>query len=594
MQDVRGLVPRTPPEGLLEWAAERLPGLDRDGLLLETVWAEDWSLETILDEWARGKKVRAVRATCSACTETGLLWRGRDNRGNYGFIHPESWAMGEGGSVYSDGDETTCPFCGDKVTVRTKSKLRGKGYFVAADESVTSACVAGRDKLLALTCWRIERRIYSNARRALCAIPAECYVFGPDDCAQLMGWTNGYSGNGGYFIQYTSKWRQPKEWKERWGRADEVYGLTPELIEESCLPHCKLDQYMDARGPGCERYPVAYLRLYQAHPNVEHVLMHGLPRVLDDLLSEHVNTQKWIDENRRGQVELPEILWKERRPAQMLGLTKEELRTGRERDWGSLLWRLFTRSKAAGEMLTDSDIVNAFSLGDEHVVDLVGRGPVAKSIRYLLHQIEHFGVEPEDEDPDPNFVLDVQILLDYWDMCIETGRDLSDPGVRFPADLLAAHDTMAELAAAQQAKNLTAKFRLRRRQLARFSFQADGLMIRPAGSQEELTREGDKLHHCVATYGKKHANGKTAIFFIRRRKEPHIPFYTLELSEDSLTVCQNRGLRNCGRTPEVKAFEELWSSWLKVGAPRDVRGRPIMANEINHEALKEKKKSNAA
>ena len=75
MKDVRKLVPRTPPEGLLEWAAERHKELDQDGLLIETEWAQDWSLEVMLDEWAENRKVRAIRATCSACKESGLLWR---------------------------------------------------------------------------------------------------------------------------------------------------------------------------------------------------------------------------------------------------------------------------------------------------------------------------------------------------------------------------------------------------------------------------------------------------------------------------------------------------------------------------------------
>lgn len=35
---------------------------------------------------------------------------------------------------------------------------------------------------------------------------------------------------------------------------------------------------------------------------------------------------------------------------------------------------------------------------ETNVLDLVGRGPVGKSLRYLLRQIERAGVEPEDED----------------------------------------------------------------------------------------------------------------------------------------------------------------------------------------------------
>ncbi len=51
--------------------------------------------------------------------------------------------------------------------------------------------------------------------------------------------------------------------------------------------------------------------------------------------------------------------------------------------------------------------------------------------------------------------------------------------------------------------------------------------------------------------------------------------YTLELDERKLTVRQNRGMRNCPRTPEVQAFEELWLSWVRAGAPRDSEGKPI-------------------
>lgn len=61
MKDVRKLVPRTPPEGLLEWAAGAKEELDEDVLLIETEWAEDFRLEVILDEWAQRKKVRAIR-----------------------------------------------------------------------------------------------------------------------------------------------------------------------------------------------------------------------------------------------------------------------------------------------------------------------------------------------------------------------------------------------------------------------------------------------------------------------------------------------------------------------------------------------------
>ena len=579
MEDVRKLVPRTPPEGLLEWTAERHKELEQDGLLIETEWAEDYRLEVILDEWAQRKKVRAIRATCSACKESGLLWRGQDGRGEWGFIHPGTWTEGEGGEVCADGDKTTCPWCGESVIVRRKADVRKKGWFVAAERHVMSASVLGKDRLLTLTGWTVQRRITAAAERQLVAIPAEAYVFSADDCAQLMGWVNSYSGTAGYFVQYSRSWRQPGDWRERWGEEENIYGLTPELVASSCLPHCKLVEYMANRIPMGRRYPVAYLRLYQRHPNVESILLHGLPQVLDELIIEQTDGADWSKKNRKAELELPEIRWEETRSAQMLGLNRDELVTARKRGWGVLFWRLFTRAKAAGERLTDADITHAFYLGDEDILELVGRGPVGKSMRYLLRQIEQVGVEPEDEDPQPEGVIDVSILLDYWRMAELVGRDLADPAVRWPENLLEAHDRMSATAEQFEAQEVAVKFRIRRKQLARYAFQWRGLLIRPAASQRELVAEGDALHHCVGTYAKDHANGKTAIFFIRRAKAPRKSFYTLELNEGKLVVRQNRGRRNCARTKEVEELEAVWLAWLKAGAPRDAKGRPVVPEQ---------------
>lgn len=180
----------------------------------------------------------------------------------------------------------------------------------------------------------------------------------------------------------------------------------------------------------------------------------------------------------------------------------------------------------------------------------------------------------------PGAYADVTTLLDYWRACRTLGRNLDDAQVRFPRNLLEAHDAAFDqqraIANKVMAKSRVSRFRIRRRQLAKYIFAADGLKIIPAGSERELQREGDLLHHCVGSYAAQHANGGAAIFFICRTVEPWTPYYTLELDEKTLTVRQNRGLRNCGKTREVQAFEDLWLSWVRAGAKRDDRGRPVV------------------
>lgn len=586
VRDFRKLIPREPPEGFLEWAAKELCGsLDTYGMLYEQEWVEDWGLDLLLDELAKPRKRRMVRVECSCCGYRDLYHYGKITGwkpGGYGFVLPESYAEVEGGTVYGDGENIPCPQCGTPVLIRKRAAVKKNGdCFVTASSQAMSAAVVGEDHLLVLTGWVIQRRAGIGGGSHLAAIPAEAYVFSDTECAQLMGWSCGYSGTGGYFTKYARSWRQPKGWKERWGQEEHIFGLTPDLVTQSCLPHCKLWEYMAPR-PGAAHYPVAYLRMYQTHPNVEAVLIHGLPRVLDDLILRHTREDVW-ESNVQGQLDLTELDWSQTRPAQMLHLTKDELRLAQEQDWGVLFWDLFRYSKAAGEALTGQDILNAFYLGDDHVGQLVGRGSVAKSIRYLLQQCgqweDAYEPEQEDEDPEPDAAIpDVQILLDYWSMAEQLGQDLTDAQVRYPRSLLIAHDEAAELMRQRQEAGRANLFRLRRKYLSKWTFAVDGLLIRPARSQKDLTNEGNSLHHCVSTYGNRHAKGESAIFFIRRKSRPGEPYYTLELDEKTLTVRQNRGLRNCPRTPEVRAFEDLWLSWVRAGAPRDERGNPVVTD----------------
>lgn len=572
MMDLRDVVSRTPPEGLAHWALETgIEALDRGGLLYEAEWVEDYDPLAMLDEWSPARKVKMVRVTCSCCGGSMLLnWAKAWDHG-YGFVLPEDEEGDWAHTVTVAGDEVKCPMCGERVLVNKRAAVRG--CYVAAETQVMSAALVGDGLALALTGWTVQWRVYKSGCQRLHVIPAEAYVFGPRDCVQLLGWRNGYSGTAGYFIQYANRWSQPPTWKERWGQEENIFGLTEDLIDRSCLPHCKLDVYMQSR-PGTKHYPVAYLRLYQQHPNVEAVLLHGLPSVLDGLIDQKVMDRSW-DKNRKGAIDLPQIDWNQTRPAQMLRLTKEELRMARSQYWGLWLWELFAGAKKCGQPLTAEDMVNAFRLGDEHIDALLPHGHLARDMRYLLRQCEEIAAEVDDAGAD-GVIPDAQLLLDYLDMSWRLGRDVEDPSVRYPRDLIAAHDRANELIEQKELDARADLFRIRRRALRRYAFAADGMIIRPAASQRELTEEGNALHHCVGTYGKKHATGSTAIFFIRRANRPKESWYTLQLDEKTLTVVQNRGRHNCARTPEVQAFEDKWLAWVRAGAPRDVRGRPVV------------------
>lgn len=577
MKDYRKIVPRTPPEGLREEMAKHL---DTHGLTYEAMWVEEDLMGPLLEE-RKPRKIKMVRVRCSACGGECILPWAEGMKSRYGFIDPgEGWKDRWGdqeGEPMEDGDSTLCPMCNSPVNAIYAAGLGRKGWKATSETMAMSAQVL-QDGALALTGWRAQLRVHRDGHEEVAIDPMEAYVFDGRGVCKLTGWVNAYSGNVGYYIQVKREWGQPKDWSESWGSEGEIYGLTEEMIQGSSLPHCKLVEYM--RMQKVEKvYPVAYLRLYQMHPQVENLLMNGLPMLLAELIDKEIGGRVWSN-NKKGRVYLDEINWDEREPAKMLGLNREELRMAQDMGWCAFLWRLYIMAREKGERLSEDDLINAHRLGDEGAIDLVEQGPVGKSIAYLLRQIERYG---ENEETDPYVVveefLSVQMLMDYWNMCEALGMDLSDKHVRFPRDLCLAHDQVMGRQRERKNELLEEKFRERAEALEKFSFQWDGLIIRAASSQQELNDEGKQLGHCVGTYADKHASGRSSIFFIRHADNQEKSYFTLELDEKRLKVLQNRGKGNCDRTDEVERFEAVWLEWIRAGCRRDKDGRPVLPDK---------------
>ena len=55
-------------------------------------------------------------------------------------------------------------------------------------------------------------------------------------------------------------------------------------------------------------------------------------------------------------------------------------------------------------------------------------------------------------------------------------------------------------------------------------------------SASEIITEGRELHHCVGgdNYLQSHAKGKSYILLMRRRKNPDIPFCTVEIRQNKI------------------------------------------------------------
>ena len=122
----------------------------------------------------------------------------------------------------------------------------------------------------------------------------------------------------------------------------------------------------------------------------------------------------------------------------------------------------------------------------------------------------------------------VQYIVDYWNMLRKNGHYTTDTDILYPQNLVKSHNDEQRIMQIAATKELEKDFKKQYKKLKKYCFTYGGLSIHPAETEIEMIDEGRELHHCVATYAKRHASGQTAIFFIRHINEPDKPYFTLE------------------------------------------------------------------
>lgn len=212
------------------------------------------------------------------------------------------------------------------------------------------------------------------------------------------------------------------------------------------------------------------------------------------------------------------------------------------------------------------------------LLDIIGRVHGTMSLKqidnYIIRQCSNFCDRYIGRY---NFTL--TSWRDYLNMAIRLKYDLTDRIVLAPKNLREAHDRAVDTESAIKVKEIKAMSKKRKKLLDTLYNWSDGdILIRPPVDAAEIVAEGQKLHHCVGGYAKRHCEGNTTILFVRRCSEPDIPLYTMELDAKSLwTLKQIHGYKNCA--PEQKDFEKI-KAWLAAeGKPEKSKEAETISKE---------------
>ena len=320
-----------------------------------------------------------------------------------------------------------------------------------------------------------------------------------------------------------------------------IFPFKDELLKNTDFENAKLEKYFFS---GNNVYPSMYAQLYRKHPNVENLIMNDVSFYVSERLKACCSYYYGYSiENLTG------IDFAESRPSKMLGLTKDELKEFAALKLSSDFLSFYKENK---EKYSLSEVALLSKNFDIYSLRKISKGKqnALKIARYLQKQKKY------------STLVDYDFLHDYWEMLDQLEIKIDDKN-RFPHKLHNAHDSMSKCLKERKAKILEEQYKNRYELLKKFSFEADGFLIRPCKDDGELFYEGKQLDHCVYSYAKRHCSGETAIFFVRKSDSPSTPFYTLEFDEKNCKIRQNRGYKNTTKDKNVSQFAEKWLSYAK-------------------------------
>lgn len=364
------------------------------------------------------------------------------------------------------------------------------------------------------------------------------YVFAKDGCCRY-----GADNRGNWTVR--TEFREPVFCAASYGyNFDNSYTvLNREAISRSCMRYSCVERY-------CGTLVIEYLGLYTKHPNVEYLVKAGYGTVITE--EEVGGYYTWRPRRKIG-VDA-NIDLKSNNLLKMLGLNRTEFKTlkgAESRYYEYIRWRGEYPDLKPAELLSLAKAFHCEFSTARKLAGLTDRKP-PRIAAYISEQD-----------------ISLRDYEDYLRQCRELRYDMRDTAISFPHDFRAMHTRCSEiLSQIQQEEN-----RRKREEKARvfnenyqlrteLEFRSGEYLIRQPESMDEIVAEGRALHHCVAGYAVRHAEGILHILFIRRASDPDTPLYTMELSTSG-KVEQVRGLRNCDPTAEARAFVEQYKQYIK-------------------------------
>lgn len=172
----------------------------------------------------------------------------------------------------------------------------------------------------------------------------------------------------------------------------------------------------------------------------------------------------------------------------------------------------------------------------------------------------------------------VDICIDYY--CLVDTIKLINPEFEYLTkfkdvyEIRTEHDRLVAIVNASKDKLSEAQFDSLKHKWNKWLYEDEEFQIVAPNKASDVRIEGQNLGHCVGGYVSRITSGQTNILFLRKKKEPNVSFYTIEVSNEGYIVqVHGKGNRWPATNPEVIPFLDTWvkeKNLLNWGSIRNV------------------------
>lgn len=348
-------------------------------------------------------------------------------------------------------------------------------------------------------------------------------------------------------------------------------------MEGSFLQYSAMEEFQEAAGV---INPVEYIERYIQTPQIEMLVKLGLIVIVEHLVKRHYGI---VADQNANRVEI------------FLGIRKERVKQLIEKKGDTDILRVMQMEKRAGQKWTDEQVEQLAETGIDSTQ--IAQALKHMTIQKLLNHISKYagcGYGTMCSTAIGRMKAVTQIYFDYLGMREALGYDMTNTVYLFPRDLPEAHKKMIqehnEKEADLRLREVAEKYPLIKKHYRRFRktfyYEDENYLIRPARNAEEIVIEGRVLHHCVGrdNYLDKHNSSKSIILFLRTTKEPEMPYITVEIDMDTLSILQWYGAH------DKKPDKENMNRWLdryttRLKCQRDGTIQEAAVDEIDRAAM---------